>query len=225
MDAAGKVTAVKEGTATITAKAGEKTATCAVTVEKKVIAVESVTIDKTTLTLVEGETATLTATVAPENATDKTVTWTSSDAAVATVDAEGKVTAVKEGTATITAKAGEKTATCQVTVNKKVVVVETVTLSLSSAQILVSEILRLTATVKPDNASDKTVTWTSSTPSVATVSDAGVVSGVAPGTTTIKAVSGSASAQCVVTVINFDPGSSEGIGDGGSLGGSTKSNN
>lgn len=111
----GKITAVKEGTATITAKAGDKTATCKVTVEKKVIAVESVELDKTELELTEGGSATLVATVKPDNATDKTVTWTSSDPEVATVDG-GVVTAVKGGTATITASAGDKTATCAVTV-------------------------------------------------------------------------------------------------------------
>ena len=116
----GKVTAVAPGTATITAKAGDKTATCAVTVEKKVVPVTSVSLDRTTLTMTEGDTQTLTATVKPDNATDKTVTWSSSNTAVATVDG-GKVTAVAPGTATITAKAGDKTATCAVTVNQKIV--------------------------------------------------------------------------------------------------------
>ena len=116
----GKVTAVAPGTATITAKAGDKTATCAVTVEKKVVPVTSVTLDRTTLTMTEGDTQTLTATVKPDDATDKTVTWTSSNTSVATVDG-GKVTAVAPGTATITAKAGDKTATCAVTFNQKIV--------------------------------------------------------------------------------------------------------
>ena len=116
----GKVTAVAPGTATITAKAGDKTTTCAVTVEKKVVPVTSLTLDRTTLTMTEGDTQTLNATVKPDNATDKTVTWTSSNTSVATVDG-GKVTAVAPGTATITAKAGDKTATCAVTVNQKIV--------------------------------------------------------------------------------------------------------
>lgn len=111
----GKVTAVKEGEATITSKAGGKEASCKVTVKKAVIAVESVTLNKTELTLEPGATETLIATVAPENATDKTVTWSTSNAEVAIVE-NGKVTAVKEGEATITAKAGEKEATCKVVV-------------------------------------------------------------------------------------------------------------
>ena len=84
-------------------------------VGKRVIAVTSVTLDKKTLKLMVGETATLTATVKPDDATDKTVTWSSLDPKVATVK-DGVVTAVKAGTAKITAKAGDKTATCTVTV-------------------------------------------------------------------------------------------------------------
>ena len=87
---------------------------------KKIILVESVTLGKTELALVIGEAdVTLTATVKPENATDPTVTWTSSNPAVATVDETGKVHAVAAGEATITATAGDKTATCKVTVSAK----------------------------------------------------------------------------------------------------------
>jgi len=114
----GKVTAVKEGTATITASVGGKSATCTVTVSSNVVPVASVTLNKTELSLEEGESETLTATVLPENATDKTVSWSSGDATIATVDQNGKVTAVKEGSTTVTAKAGEKSAICTVTVTK-----------------------------------------------------------------------------------------------------------
>ena len=85
------------------------------------VTVTSVTLDKSTLELVEEETAQLTATVLPENADDKSVTWTSSDETVATVDENGLVTAVGKGTATITVTTtdGGKTATCEVTVKAK----------------------------------------------------------------------------------------------------------
>ena len=84
-----------------------------------IVAVESVTLGKTELALVVNEAdVTLTATVKPDDATDKTVTWTSSNPAVATVDASGKVHAVAAGEATITATAGDKTATCKVTVKE-----------------------------------------------------------------------------------------------------------
>ena len=94
VDAAGKVTGVKAGEATITVTTedGAKTAVCKVTVT---MPVSGVTLNKTSLTLNIGANETLTATVAPADATNKKVTWKSSDAAVATVDANGKVTAVK----------------------------------------------------------------------------------------------------------------------------------
>ena len=116
----GLVTAVAKGEATITAEAGDITDTIKITVTEPavtVVDVESVTLNKTETTLEIGGTETLTATVLPENATDKTVTWETSNAEVATV-ANGVVTAVAKGEATITAKAGEKTATCKVTVNE-----------------------------------------------------------------------------------------------------------
>ena len=81
----------------------------------KAVAIYEIELDRTSITLVEGETTTLSASVKPDKATNKTVTWVTSDEAVATV-ADGLVTAVAPGTATITAKAGDCSATCVVTV-------------------------------------------------------------------------------------------------------------
>ena len=80
------------------------------------IDVNNITLNETSLSLAVGDEFTLTATVLPDNATSQHVTWTSSDEAVATVDNSGKVIAIAEGAATITAQAGDKTATCEVTV-------------------------------------------------------------------------------------------------------------
>ena len=200
----GKVTAVAAGKATITVKTndGGKTATCSVTVQKKVIAVTGVTLDKTELTLTEGETANLTATVAPADATDKSVTWSTSDEKVATV-ADGKVSAVAPGTATITVKTndGGKTATGAVTVEKKVIAVTGVTLDKNELSLVEGESATLAATVAPEDASDKSVTWSTSDEKVATVAD-GKVTAVAPGTATItvKTNDGGKTATCAVTV-------------------------
>ena len=108
-------------TITVTTEEGSKTATCQVTVKKKVIPVTSISLDKTALTLTEEETYQLTATIEPADATNQNVTWTSDDTAVATVSADGLVTAVQAGTATITVTTedGGKTATCRVTVKMK----------------------------------------------------------------------------------------------------------
>ena len=190
----GVVTAKKVGTATITAKAGSKTATCQITVVPT--EVTSVTLDKTTASLKAGETVTLTTTVNPSDATDKTVTWSTSDQTIATVS-NGVVTAKKVGTATITAKAGDKTATCQITV--LATEVTSVTLDRTTASLKAGETVTLTATVNPSDATDKTVTWTTSDQSVATVSN-GVVTAKKVGTATITAKAGSKTATCIVTV-------------------------
>ena len=194
----GMVTAVKAGTAVITAKAGDKSAKCTVTVTAAFVPVTSVTLNKTTLEMTEGDEVTLTATVKPDNATDKTVTWTSSDATVATVT-DGKVKALKAGSVTITATAGEKSATCAITVKAKIIPVTSITLDKTTLSLVAGDDATLIATVKPDNATDKTVTWTSSDPSVATVTD-GKVKALKPGTATITAKAGDKSAKCTVTV-------------------------
>ena len=166
------------------------------------IVVTSVTLDKTELALTVGDAAVqLKATVAPDNATDKTVTWSIDKTSVATVDATGKVTAVAEGTATITAKAGDKTATCKVTVKAAVVAVTSVKLDKTELALTVGDAAaQLTATVAPDNATDKTVTWSIDKTSVATVDATGKVTAVAEGEATITAKAGDKTATCKVTV-------------------------
>ena len=195
----GVVTALKAGKATITAKSGEVSATCEITVNAKVIPATGITLDKTTAELTEGETLTLTATVSPEDATDKTVVWTSSDETVATV-ANGVVTALKAGKVTITAKSGEVSATCEITVNAKVIPATGITLDKTTAEMIEGETLTLTATVTPEDATDKTVTWTSSDEAVVKVVN-GVVSALKTGKATITATSGDVSATCEITVI------------------------
>ena len=207
----GQVTAVAEGEAVITAKAGEKEATCKVTVKLGVVTVESITLDKAELSLEPGQSETLTATLLPENATDKTVTWSTSNAQVATVE-NGQVTAVAEGEAVVTAKAGEKEATCKVTVKKKVIEVESISLDKTEITLEPGKSETLTATVTPDNATDKTVIWTTSNAQVATVEN-GQVTAVAEGEAVITAKAGSKEATCKVKVKK-----DEGVGSGGSEG-------
>ncbi|MBP9999051.1 MAG: Ig-like domain-containing protein, partial [Bacteroidales bacterium] len=193
----GQVKAVGVGTATITARADDKSATCKVVVTPSFVTVSAISLDKTSAQLKAGESVTLTATVNPSDATDKTVAWSTSDATVATVS-NGVVTALKVGTATITAKAGEKTATCTVTV--VATPVTSVTLSKTTAQLKAGETVTLTATVNPSDATDKTVTWSTSDATVASVSN-GVVTAIKVGTATITAKAGDKTATCTVTVV------------------------
>lgn len=161
------------------------------------VEVTQVTLNQTTASLEAGGTVTLTATVSPANATDKTVTWSTSNAGVATVS-NGHVTAVAEGTATITATAGTKSATCSVEVKPKTVAVTGITLNKSELSIFVGDIFQLEATVSPADATDKTLSWRSDNPSLATVDQNGLVTALNPGTCTVSAVHGSIVASCVI---------------------------
>ena len=201
----GKVTAKSEGTTTITAEAHNgKTASCTVTVNEpapEVIEVTSVSLNKTSLTLEIGESETLTATVLPSNATDKSVTWTSSDKSVVTV-INGRITAVGAGAATITAKTSNgKTAICSIIVKEpapEIIEVTSVSLNKTSLTLEIGASETLTATVLPSNATDKSVTWTSSDQAVATVVN-GKITAVGSGIATITATaSNGKKASCTI---------------------------
>ena len=170
------------------------------------IVVTGITLDKTTATVEEGAKVTLTATVTPDNATDKTVTWSTSNEAIATVSG-GVVTGVKAGEVTITAKAGDKSATCTVTVTAaatepEVVPVTGVTLNQTAVTLDIDQSITLTATVAPENATNKAVRWASDKTDVATVDANGKVTAVAAGTAsiTVTTADGDKSATCTVTV-------------------------
>ena len=193
----GLVTALAEGTTTIKARAGEKTSTCIVTVHKEIIAVTSITLDKSSLSLVKGESETLVATVNPSNATHTQVSWTSSNPSVATVDSEGNVKAIANGNATITAQVDDIKATCPVTVTTPV---ESITLNKTKLTLNKGESETLVATVVPTDATETTVTWGTSNPYMASVDANGKVTAVGAGNVTITAKAGGKSAVCMVTV-------------------------
>ena len=194
----GTVKAVGAGNATITctAKSGVS-AKCAVSVYP---AVSSVSMPAT-VSVEIGKTATLSAAVNPDNALYKKLTWSSSNTSVATVDASGVVTGKKAGTAIITAKASNgKSASCTVTVTKPEKKVTSVTLNLDALSFVVGESYALKATVSPADATDASLTWTTSDSSVATVSN-GTVKAVGAGNATITCTAKSGvSAKCVVSV-------------------------
>lgn len=172
--------------------------------EDQTIAVESVSLDETISEgheLTEGATLDISeyVTVLPENATDKTVTYSSSKTDIATVSEAGVITAFAEGETEITVKAGDKTATFTLTVKAKpaeTVAVESITLDDSikdGATLEAGETLSIAGlvTVLPDNATDKTVSYASSNKDAATITDAGVITAVAAGESTISITSNS----------------------------------
>lgn len=195
----GTVTAIGPGTTTVTATTndGSFTSNCVVSVKSPA---QHVSLDKTSLKLLEGESGKLTATVYPLNSTQKTLTWVSDHPDVASVDNEGNVTARKAGAATITVKVAEKvTAVCKVTVISRVT---GISMSETTVELKPGEKHQLEATVLPQNASNAEVTWYSDKESVAKVSQSGLVSAVSTGEATIHVVTsdGGKMATCLVKV-------------------------
>ena len=206
VDNNGNVTAKAAGTATITATVDGKSASCKVTVngQTTTVPVQSVGLNTNKVELSVGEENKLVATVTPEAATNKEVTWSSNNPEVATVDQNGKVVAQKPGNATITVttKDGNKTATCEVTVKETPVAVTGVGLNTNKVELSVGEENKLVATVTPEAATNKEVTWSSNNPEVATVDQNGKVVAQKPGNATITVTTkdGNKTATCEVTV-------------------------
>lgn len=175
-------------------------------------AVSAISLTPRSLTLYPGEIVTVTATVLPENTTNKTVIWYSTDTGVATV-ANGVVQAVGPGYADIIAECSNVKAQCNVLV-KSMAGPESITLSQTSALMQKGATLQLIATVLPENAADKTVTWSTSNTGVATVNHGKVTAmGVGTATITARSVNG-LSATCDISVQEITPiGGSEGTGE------------
>ena len=210
VDDNGVVTAVAPGTATVTVSTldgSNLSANCIVTVIKPVVLAESITLDMTEVWLNMGETVTLVAKVLPEDADNREVTWRSDNDAVAQVDDNGVVTAVAPGTATVTVSTldgSNLSATCEIRVVKPVVLVESITLDIIAANMNVGDTMMLTATVLPEDADNREVTWISGNEDVVTVDNNGVVTAVAPGTATVtvSTLDGSnLSATCEICVV------------------------
>ena len=168
--------------------------------EEKAVPVAEVSVTPASLALTEGETASLRAAVLPSDAIEYTLTWSSSDAGVATISQDGIVAAIKAGSATITASAGGKSGTCSIVVAAKVIPVEKIELDQTELSLEEGETADLIATVAPSDATDPTVTWSSSDLEVATVSGQGKVTALKAGSAIITAKAGDKTADCKVTV-------------------------
>ncbi|MFC2325626.1 MAG: BspA family leucine-rich repeat surface protein, partial [Bacteroides sp.] len=210
-----KIKGLKLGKATVTARIapsathGELIAKCEVSVR---VVVTGVSLSQTELTLEKGAKATLVATVVPADATNKNVSWHSDNAAIATVE-DGVVTAVSEGQTSVHVftEDGNITTECKVIVKKNggsnpSVTVTGVKLSQNKLTLKKDDSFTLVATVEPNNASNKAVTWSSDNTAVATVSDAGLVEAKAVGVAviTVTTQEGAFTATCEVTVTEED---------------------
>ncbi len=198
----GTITALKAGTTTINVHSSNVSVTATVTVNPKPVPVESIDIDDT-LILEKGEQRQINVTILPENATNKTINWASTDTTVATVSSTGIVTAKKKGTATIMATTNNgKTALCSVTVTE--IPVTGITLSRTSANLVVGQSVPISATVLPINAVNKEITWTSSDSSIASIED-NIITANSVGTATITATTyNGLTATCTVKVASSE---------------------
>lgn len=178
-------------------------------VEKRtIILADKVILNATEMTLNTGESATLTATLSPEDTSDKSLTWASSNEEVAIVSHEGVVTAIKAGTATITVTtANGKSAICDVTV---IQLAEEIVINETEIKLNIGENITLTATIYPEDTTDKTIYWEIEDETIASVSEEGIVTALEEGTTTISAsTQNGLIATCIITVV--DPNGVESI--------------
>lgn len=204
VDENGLVTAVATGTAniTVTTEDGNKTASCEVTVGLRVTGIAFDVTEKT-LTA-SGETFQLNPVFTPQDAMNKELTWRSTNESAATVDQSGLVTAAANGNTEIVAitKDGGYVAACRVNVEIPVRA-ESVSLDRTTAEITTENgNIQLTATVNPENATNKNVSWVSSDPDIASVDGNGLVTAVSdgPATITVTTEDGGFIAVCEVTV-------------------------
>jgi uncharacterized protein YjdB len=205
VSSSGLVTAVAGGSATVTASSEGQMASAAITVSPPAVA--SVSVSPATASLLVGATVQLSATTRDANnnvLTGRAVTWSSSNTGISTVSASGLVTAVAAGTATITATSETKTGTSAITVSAPASVpVASVTVSPSTASLLVGSTAQLSATTRDANnniLTGRIVTWSSSNTGISTVSTSGLVTAVAPGTATITATSETKTGTSAITV-------------------------
>ena len=181
----GKITGISEGVSIITATVGRQSATCKVTITSSYIPITEIILNKSNLSLLVGKSETLIKTIKPSNATNMDISWTSTNPNIATVDASGTVTAKSVGTAIITVSAQGQSATCKITVTDTVPL-KNISINKNSITIKEKATDNLSITYTPSNASNKKVTWKSSNDKIVKVDSSGKITGIAPGTATIR---------------------------------------
>ena len=175
----------------------------------------SISLEAGSTSVAIGGTTSVEVSYSPSDTNVKNVTFSSNATSVATVSNEGIVTGVAAGNAriTATATAASGTVSAYVDITVTAIAVTGVSISPSSASITVGETVQLGATISPSNATNKTVTWTTSDSSRASVSTSGLVTGLDEGSVTITATSNADStkkATCTVTITSSGGGSQGG---------------
>ncbi len=199
VDDTGLVTGVGEGTTEITVRA-ENGVSVTTRITVTYVKPEKINLSKTSADVYLDDTLAMKATIIPANVSNPELAWSSSDESIATVDENGVVAAKSEGTVRITATAEDGvSASCTVTVRP--IPVERVTLDQTSLQLYEKETQSLTAEIEPAKATHREVTWKSSNTDAATVDDAGTITAVHAGKTTITATADGVSATCTVQVV------------------------
>lgn len=201
----GKVKGLRLGETTITAKIPNSTIKSEVRVKVLPIGPANLNLNLASHNLAIGEKVKMNYEILPANTTGKenlVLEWSSDNSSVATIDNTGEVTAIAIGTATITGKIKDTNITKKIEINVTPVGVQSITLNASSGTLSIGNSVSLTANVLPVNATNKTVTWTSSNNTVATVNAAGIVNAKALGTAIITATSedGNKTATYTLTV-------------------------
>ena len=206
VDSSGNVKAISAGSTIIKATAADggytDTATIEVTTNKNQIDEKTIAFSESSYTVGVNGTISLTPIITPSNATFKSVHFTSSDSSIATVDDNGVVKGIKEGTVKITAETYHNHLKATTTVIVKYIPVSSVKLNVSlEVTLRKGATIALVATVLPSNASDKTVTYKSDNPSIATIDNNGIVTGKGVGRTTITITSNGGGTPAT-TIIN-----------------------
>lgn len=204
----GTVYGIKPGQATImaTTVVSGFVALCKVTVKSKIITISSISLSEGSATLAIGEALQLNAIISPANATTQIIKWSSINPNIASVDANGLVKAITEGTTQViatTTDGSNLSAICEITVKKQFVSISSIQIVPNSFEMTVGQNGLLEVEITPTDATNKSVTWSSTNPSVVTVTQDGAVQAHSEGKVVIIASTkdgSNLSAICSVSV-------------------------
>lgn len=206
----GTIISKKPGLAAVYATSGKQRATCIVNVKDKNIPIQEVSIDKEKIELIQGETKKIMVRIVPSNATIKEIELVKDNDNIKIDEkkvkvnekgiAEINITGEKTGSTTLIVRAGEKESKNIITI--KEAEVEKLSLDTSEINMEENQLRRITATIEPETASSKKITWTSDKSDVISVDENGLIKSHKVGEATITATAGNKTATCKVKAEN-----------------------